>query len=63
MILRKDPQNKNEYIKVDSNTSIQLHRNGFIPKYISLDGRYIYYIKDNSIKKFMQDNNLTTVNE
>ena len=61
MILRKEPNNKVNLIMVDSETSIILHQNGFIPKYISPNGNYIFYVKMDNLVKFMQDNNLKAI--
>ena len=63
MILRQIPMpsEKPWLIMVDSNTSIILHKSGFIPKYISPNGSYIFYVKNNMLIKFMQDNNLQEI--
>ena len=58
MIIRKIPKNPNDYVIVNSETSIVLHQNGFIPKYMSLSGDCIFYKKDNKLIEFMQQNNL-----
>ena len=46
---------------VDSETSTKLHKNGFIPKFISPNGNYIFYVKTNELAQFMQDNNLEEI--
>ena len=46
---------------VDSETSKILHTNGFIPKFISPNGNYIFYSKTEELAKFMQDNNLQVI--
>ena len=61
MILRKDPKDKTSLIMVDSETSIKLHKNGFIPKFISPNGNYIFYQKSEELAQFMQDNNLQEI--
>lgn len=43
MIIRGTPINEDDYILVDSSTSVDLQELGFIPKYI--DNRGIYYLK------------------
>ena len=58
MIIRKIPKNPNEYIIVNSDTSVVLHKNGFVPKYMSLSGDCIFYKKDDKIINFMKSNNL-----
>ena len=58
MIIRQIPKNPQNYIIVDSDTSTVLHKNGFIPKYMSVDGSCIFYKKDNKIIEFMNLNNL-----
>ena len=47
MIIRQIPRNLKNYIVVNSETSVILHQNGFIPKYMSVDGSCIFYKKDN----------------
>lgn len=61
MILRKEPKSKINLIMVDSETSIKLHKNGFIPKFISPNGNYIFYEKTNNLISFMQTNNLQAI--
>ena len=61
MILRKDPQNIGGLVMVNSDTSKILHKNGFIPKYISPNGNYIFYVKTNELAQFMLDNNLQVI--
>lgn len=58
MIIRQIPKNPNDYIVVNSETSTVLHKNGFIPRYMSLSGDCIFYKKDDDIIEFMQSNNL-----
>ena len=58
MIMKQIPKNPKEYVIVNSETSVVLHKNGFMPKYMSLSGDCIFYKKDSEILKFMQDNNL-----
>ena len=58
MIIRQIPQDYENYIIVDSDTSVILHQNGFIPKYMSLNGDCIFYKKDSKILDFMELNNL-----
>ena len=58
MILRQEPKNIGGLVMVDSETSTKLHKNGFIPKFISPNGNYIFYPKNDELVKFMQDNNL-----
>ena len=47
MILRQEPKNEDRYklVMVDSNTSVKLHKNGFYPKFISPNAKYIFYDK------------------
>lgn len=61
MILRQEPKDKIGLIMVDSETSKKIHKNGFYPKFISPNGSYIFYIKDEKLVKFMQDNNLKEI--
>lgn len=65
MVMRNTPQDKDNHIIVDSNTSITLHENGFYPKYISVkNGKYlIYYVKNDDILTFMKNNNLVALQE
>ena len=58
MIIRQIPKNPNDYIVVNSETSTILHKNGFIPKYMSVSGDCIFYKKNTEILEFMQTNNL-----
>lgn len=58
MIIRQIPKNPNNYVVVNSETSTILHKNGFIPKYMSVSGDCIFYKKDTKILEFMQENNL-----
>lgn len=56
MIIRGTPNNKDDYIKVNSYTSEILHNMNFIPKYIN--NKSIYYKKNNELLKFLIDNKL-----
>ena len=58
MIIRKTPSDVSKYIIVTSDTSVVLHENGFIPKYMSLDGEFYYYDKTDDILSFIKSNNL-----
>ena len=58
MIIRQIPKNPNDYIVVNSETSTILHKNGFVPKYMSVSGDCIFYKKDDKLIEFMQTNNL-----
>lgn len=61
MIIRQIPKNLNDYIVVNSETSVILHKNGFIPQYMSVSGDCIFYKKNTEILEFMQSNNLFTM--
>ena len=63
MIRRQNPSDKEKVslVMVDSETSIKLHSNGFIPKFISPNGNYIFYVKTDELAQFMQDNNLQVI--
>ena len=63
MIRRQNPSDKEKLslVMVDSETSIKLHSNGFIPKFISPNGNYIFYVKTDKLAQFMQDNNLQVI--
>jgi hypothetical protein len=52
MIIRGAPKNKNNFILVDSETTLVLHKNGFIPMYIDENG--VYYKKNKEILEFME---------
>ena len=52
MIIRGTPKNKNNFILVDSETTLVLHKNGFIPMYIDENG--VYYKKNKEILEFME---------
>lgn len=56
MIIRGTPNNKDDYIKVNSYTSEILHNMNFVPKYIN--NKSIYYKKNNELLKFLIDNKL-----
>ena len=58
MIIRKTPSDISKYIIVTSDTNVILHKNGFIPKYMSLDGGFYYYDKTDDIISFIKSNNL-----
>ena len=47
-----------KYIIVTSDVNIILHKNGFIPKYMSFDGEFYYHDKTDDILSFMKGNNL-----
>ena len=53
MIIRGTPKNKDNYILVDSETTLVLHSNGFIPMYIDENG--VYYKKNKEILEFMDE--------
>ena len=55
MIIRETPKNKDNFILVDSETTLVLHKNGFIPMYIDESG--IYYKKNKEILDFMERRN------
>ena len=61
MIFRQEPKNIGGFVMVNSETSIVLHKNGFIPKFISPNGSYIFYVKTEELAKFMQDNDLKEI--
>ena len=61
MILRQEPKDKCSLVMVDSETSKKLHINGFIPKFISPNGNYIFYVKTEELAQFMQDNELKEI--
>ena len=61
MIFRQEPKNIGGLVMVNSETSIVLHKNGFIPKFISPNGSYIFYVKTEELAKFMQDNDLKEI--
>ena len=63
MIRRQNPSDKEKLslVMVDSETSFKLHSNGFIPKFISPNGNYIFYVKTDELAQFMQDNNLQVI--
>ena len=52
MIIRGTPKNKDNYILVDSETTLVLHKNGFIPMYIDENG--VYYKNNKEILDFME---------
>lgn len=63
MIRRQNPSDKEKLslVMVDSETSVKLHSNGFIPKFISPNGNYIFYVKTDELAQFMQNNNLQVI--
>lgn len=61
MIIRKTPQNISKYITVNSDINIILHKNGFIPKFMSTDGEFYYYDKTDNIISFIKNNNLNAL--
>lgn len=63
MIRRQNPSDKEKLslVMVDSETSVKLHSSGFIPKFISPNGNYIFYVKTDELAQFMQDNNLQVI--
>ena len=63
MIRRQNPSDKEKLslVMVDSETSVKLHSNGFIPKFISPNSNYIFYVKTDKLAQFMQDNNLQVI--
>lgn len=62
MIIRKVPKNIDEYVKVNTKTTLVLHHNGFIPKYMDEKGEYYFYEKSDDILIFMKNNNLVALN-
>ncbi len=58
MIIRKEPKDKENYVIVTSNDNIILHRNGFIPRFMSFDGELYFYTRSDNILSFIKDNNL-----
>ena len=58
MIIRKTPSDISKYIIVTSDVNVVLHKNGFIPKYMSLDGEFYYYDKTDDILSFIKSNDL-----
>ena len=52
MIIRGTPKNKNNFILVGSETTLVLHKNGFVPMYIDENG--VYYKKNKEILDFME---------
>ena len=63
MILRQEPKNEDRYklVMVDSNTSVKLHKNGFYPKFISPNAKYIFYDKTEELELFMLNNKLQAI--
>lgn len=58
MIIRKTPSDISKYIIVTSDVNTILHKNGFIPKYMSFDGEFYYHDKTDDILSFIKSNNL-----
>ena len=58
MIIRKVPSDISKYIIVAPDINVVLHKNGFMPKYMSFDGEFYYYDKTDDILSFMKSNNL-----
>ena len=52
MSIRGTPKDINKYVLVDSELSIKLHSNSFIPSYIDENG--IYFIKSKELIEFME---------
>lgn len=52
MIIRGTPKNIEDFILVDSEMSLKLEKNGFIPKFI--DEKGIYYVKSKEIENFIR---------
>lgn len=61
MIIRKTPKIPKDYYIVNSENSIILHKNGFYPKYMSMDGTRYYYAKTEKILDFINKNNLVVL--
>lgn len=59
MILRGTPKHPEAYVRVDSDTTVELARNGFTPFYI--DNQYTYFKKDDEIIEFMLERGLHNV--
>lgn len=58
MIIRKTPQDKENYVIVNSKDNIILHQNGFMPKFMSFDGELYFYTRSDNILSFINNNNL-----
>jgi hypothetical protein len=52
MLFRQKPREKDKYIKVDSDKTMELHKHGFFPKYF-WEG-YYYYEKTNELIKYIE---------
>ena len=52
MVIRGTPREIDKYVLVDSKTSINLHENGFFPKYIDENG--VYFVKSQEILEFIE---------
>lgn len=58
MIIRKTPSDISKYIIVTPDINVVLHKNGYMPKYMSFDGEFYYYDKTDDILSFIKSNNL-----
>lgn len=58
MIIRKTPSDISKYIIVTPDVNVVLHKNGYMPKYMSFDGEFYYYDKTDDILSFIKSNNL-----
>lgn len=61
MIIRGKPNDVENYILVDDNVSVELHKEGFIPKYINEEG--IYFSKSIEVLEYMERSGLTWKNQ
>lgn len=52
MLFRQKPREKDKYIKVDSDKTMELHKQGFFPKYF-WEG-YYYYEKTDELIKYIE---------
>ena len=52
MIIRGTPTDVDNYILVGAEQSIELHENGFFPKYINDEG--IYYFRTEELLEFVE---------
>lgn len=55
MLIIGRPKNTEDYVGVDSDTSVTLHLNGFLPKY---KYELYYYEKTKELIDFMRNKNL-----
>ena len=51
MIIRKTPEDLDNYIAVTSDKSVKLNKNGFEPVFI--DNKFLYYKKTDDLLAFM----------